>query len=150
MSKESDNKAIIGRWFDTAPNFEAETPEAPARFRDWIDYRSLMPDQQQGPRQNLIRRGQAARSQALHDLDGAVLRALQAAAGGGTAIIRAPAKAVLAVAGKWWRAYVVRRARNAAVRELHALDDRMLRDIGVSRSEIEWVVVHGRDAPGFH
>ena len=25
MSKESDNKAIIGRWFDTAPNFEAET-----------------------------------------------------------------------------------------------------------------------------
>jgi uncharacterized protein YjiS (DUF1127 family) len=150
MSKESDNKAIIGRWFDTAPNFEAETTEAPVRFHDWIDYRSLTPDQRQGPKQDLIRRGQAARAQALHDLGVAVLRALQAAAGGGTAIIRALAKAVLAAAGKWWRAYIVRRARNAAVRELHALDDRMLRDIGVSRSEIEWVVVHGRDAPRFH
>ena len=142
MSKESDNKAIIGRWFDTAPNFEAETTEAPVRFHDWIDYRSLTRERQ-GPRQNLIRRGQAARAQALHDLGGAVLRALQAAAGGGTAVIRALAKAVLAAAVKWWRAYVVRRGRNAAVRELHALDDRMLRDIGLSRSEIEWVVVHG-------
>ena len=142
MSKESDNEAIIGRWFDTAPNFEAETTEAPVRFHDWIDYRSLTRERQ-SPRQNLIRRGQAARAQALHDLGGAVLRALQAAAGGGTAVIRALAKAVLAAVGKWWRAYVVRRARNAAVRELHALDDRMLRDIGLSRSEIEWVVVHG-------
>ena|SRR5260221_7291713 len=68
MSKESDNKAIIGRWFDTAPNFEAETTEAPVRFHDWIDYRSLTPDQRQGPKQDLIRRGQAARAQALHDL----------------------------------------------------------------------------------
>jgi hypothetical protein len=56
MSKESDNKAIIGRWFDTAPNFEAETTEATVRFHDWIDYRSLPPERQ-GPRQNLIRRG---------------------------------------------------------------------------------------------
>ena len=31
-------------------------------------------------------------------------------------------------------------ARAGAMRELHALDDRSLRDIGVSRSEIEWVV----------
>ena len=86
MSKESDNKAIIGRWFDTAPNFEAETTEAPVRFHDWIDYRSSTPERQ-GPRQNLIRRGQAARFQALDDLGGAVLRALQATAGGGTAVI---------------------------------------------------------------
>jgi uncharacterized protein YjiS (DUF1127 family) len=39
-----------------------------------------------------------------------------------------------------WRAYALRRERRAAARELHALDDRTLRDIGVSRSEIEWVV----------
>jgi uncharacterized protein YjiS (DUF1127 family) len=84
------------------------------------------------------------------DASGAGLRTSQAAAGGGAAIIPALAKAVIAAAGKWWRAYNIRRARIAAVRELHALDDRMLRDIGVSRSEIERVVVHGRDAPQFH
>ena len=89
-------------------------------------------------------------AQAPHDLGGAVLRALQAAAGGGAAIIRTLAKAVIAAAGKWWRAYTIRRARIAAIRELHTVDDRMLKDIGLSRSEIEWVVVHGRDAPRVH
>ena len=100
----------------------------------------------------MIRHAQAARAQAPHHLGNAGLRTLQAAAGGGAAIIRirALAKAVIAAAGKWWRAYNIRRAHIAAVRELHALDDRTLRDIGVSRSEIEWVVVHGRDAPRFN
>src|SRR5215470_10528576 len=46
--------------------------------------------------------------------------------------------------------YAIRRARIAAIRELHALDDRTLSDIGVGRSEIEWLVVHGREAPQFH
>jgi uncharacterized protein YjiS (DUF1127 family) len=65
---------------------------------------------------------------------GAVLRGLRTAAW-----------AVAATAGKWWRAYALRRERNAAVRELHALDDRTLKDIGINRSEIEWVV-DGQDA----
>ena len=100
--------------------------------------------------QLVIRDAQAARAQAPHDLGGAGLRTLQAAARGGAAIIRLPAKAVIAEAGNWWRTYTIRRARIAAVRELHALDDRTLGDIGVSRSEIEWVVLHGRDAPQVH
>jgi hypothetical protein len=37
------------------------------------------------------------------------------------------------------------RERTAAVRELRGLDDRTLRDIGINRSEIEWVV-DGEDA----
>src|SRR5262252_2042319 len=97
------------------------------------------PDQRQRVMQLVIRDAQAP-----HDPGGAGLRALQAAAGGGAAIIRLLAKAVIAEAGNWWRTYTIRRARIAAVRELHALDDRTLSDIGVSRSEIEWVVVHGR------
>ena len=134
---------------DIAPNLEAETTDGPVHFHDCIDYRGLTPDQRQRVKQHVIRHAQAARAQAPHDLGDAGLRTLQAAAGGGAAIIRALAKAVLAAAGKWWRAYNIRRAHIAAVRELHALDDRTLRDIGVSRSEIEWVVVHGRDAPRF-
>ena len=96
------------------------------------------PDQRQRVMQLVIRDAQAP-----HGPGGAGLRALQAAASGGAAI-RLLAKAVIAEAGNWWRTYTIRRARIAAVRELHALDDRTLRDIGVSRSEIEWVVVHGR------
>jgi len=80
-------------------------------------------------KQQIIRRAEVARAQALRGLVGAVLRGLRTAAW-----------AVAATAGKWWRAYALRRERNAAVRELHALDDRTLKDIGINRSEIEWVV----------
>ena len=128
---------------DIAPHLEVETTECPVRFHNWIDYRGLRSDQRQRATQRVIRHPQAARAQASHDLGGAGMPTLQAAA----AIIRALAKVVLAAAGKWWRTYNIRRAHIAAVRELHALDDRTLRDIGVSRSEIEWVVVYGRDAP---
>jgi uncharacterized protein YjiS (DUF1127 family) len=44
------------------------------------------------------------------------------------------------MAGKGWRACARWRERRAALRELNALDDRTLRDIGISRSEIDWVV----------
>ena len=43
----------------------------------------------------------------------------------------------------WWNAYWEHRSKRAAVVMLNALDDRNLRDIGLSRSEIE-SVVYGR------
>jgi uncharacterized protein YjiS (DUF1127 family) len=39
-----------------------------------------------------------------------------------------------------WTAYLTRRARRATVRILRNLDDATLRDIGLSRSEVESVV----------
>lgn len=42
------------------------------------------------------------------------------------------------------RRYVIRRAEQAAVRELSALPDRLLHDIGISRSEIITAVRDGR------
>src|SRR5262249_15212616 len=121
------------------------------RFHSWIDYRGLS-DQRQRVAQHVIRHPQAARAH--RPMTSAApacapcwpLRPSSAP----LPIIRALAKAVIAAAGKWWRAHTIRRARIAAIRELHALDDRMLKDIGLSRSEIEWVVVHGRDVPRFH
>jgi uncharacterized protein YjiS (DUF1127 family) len=85
-------------------------------------------------KQQIVRRAEVARARALRGLVGGVLRGLRTAA-----------SAVAATAGKWWRAYALRRERNAAVRELRALDDRELKDIGISRGEIEWVV-HCEDA----
>jgi uncharacterized protein YjiS (DUF1127 family) len=97
-------------------------------------FNELTHDQWERRRQQIIRRAEAARARALRGLVDAVLRGLRAAAG-----------AVFAVAGNCWRAYIHRRERNAAVRELRALDDRTLKDIGINRSEIEWVV-DGEDA----
>ena len=97
-------------------------------------FNELTHDQWERRRQRIIRRAEAARARALRGLVDAVLRGLRTAAWG-----------VFAVAGNWWRAYIRRRERNAAVRELHGLDDRTLKDIGINRSEIEWVV-DGEDA----
>ena len=97
-------------------------------------FNELTHEQWERRKQQIIRRAEVARTQALRGLVGAVLGGL------GTA-----AWAVAATAGKCRRAYALRRERNAAVRELHALDDRTLKDIGITRGEIEWVV-DGEDA----
>jgi uncharacterized protein YjiS (DUF1127 family) len=94
----------------------------------------LTHDQWERRRQQIIRRAEAARASALRGLVDVVRRGLRTAAW-----------ALLVAAGSWWRAYLRRRERNAAVRELHGLDDRTLKDIGINRSEIEWVV-DGEDA----
>ena|SRR5262245_11513883 len=96
-------------------------------------YNGLTPDEWDRARQRIIGRAQAARARALRDLARAILRP-----------VATLAAAVAATAGKWWRAYALRRERNAAVRELRALDDRTLKDIGINRSEIE-SVVDGQD-----
>src|SRR5256885_16460441 len=91
-------------------------------------FNELTYEQWERRKRQIIRRAEVARAQALRGLVGAVLRELRTAAW-----------TVAASAGKWWRAYALRRERNAAGRELHALDDRMLKDIGINRSEIVWV-----------
>jgi len=96
-------------------------------------YNGLTPQEWERARQRIVHRAEAARAQALREIAGAVLRPLRTAA-----------RAVAATAGKWWRAYALRRERNAAVWELRALDDRTLKDIGINRCEIDWVV-DGRD-----
>jgi uncharacterized protein YjiS (DUF1127 family) len=47
---------------------------------------------------------------------------------------------VTAVARTWWHSYRLKRRQRATVRMLHGLDDRMLKDIGLARNEIESVV----------
>jgi len=43
----------------------------------------------------------------------------------------------------WWRAYQDRRRIKATIRTLSRLEDRILKDIGLDRSEIESVVTTG-------
>src|SRR5262249_14556556 len=104
-------------------------------------YNGLAPGEWDKARARIIRRAEAARAQALRDLAGVVLRPLRIAARAAAA----PGAAAARAAG-WWRASARRGERNAAMRELHALDDRELKDIGITRSEIWWVVGGQDDA----
>jgi uncharacterized protein YjiS (DUF1127 family) len=63
----------------------------------------------------------------------------------GRDLARSLASRPAAMAGRWASGYAVWREHRRAVRELAAFDDRMLKDIGVNRSEIE-TVVYGQDA----
>jgi uncharacterized protein YjiS (DUF1127 family) len=47
---------------------------------------------------------------------------------------------LIATVKTWWMAYRTRRIERAAIVQLHALSDRELLDIGLTRSQIEWAV----------
>jgi uncharacterized protein YjiS (DUF1127 family) len=49
--------------------------------------------------------------------------------------------------GKWWKRYLDRRARQATIMVLQSLDGRTLKDIGVNRAEIVWLVDNMSDKP---
>jgi uncharacterized protein YjiS (DUF1127 family) len=89
-----------------------------------IDPRQLTPQDWQSFKQRVTERAQQARQQALRAAAIALPRALLAGAcyGGGL---------LTRIAGKAWSAYALRREWRAALR---ALEDRMLRDIGLGRS----------------
>jgi uncharacterized protein YjiS (DUF1127 family) len=107
-----------------------------------VDYRT--PEQWEQLRRDILLRAEIARAQALRHLFRGLLALLRIAWRTGQTTIRVLDHRVIAVVGKWWRAFAQWRERTAAIRELHALDDRSLKDIGINRSEIE-SVVYGRD-----
>jgi len=54
--------------------------------------------------------------------------------------IRPRRDALIAAVRAWWLAYLSRRKERAAILQLHAMSDRELRDIGITRSQIEGAV----------
>jgi uncharacterized protein YjiS (DUF1127 family) len=50
-----------------------------------------------------------------------------------------------AAAARWWSGYVDRRVERTAIALLQSMSDRQLKDIGLARGQIEYVVRHGRD-----
>ena len=65
----------------------------------------------------------------------------------GLTAVRHLAIHVVAALVRWRRAHAERSQRRRAMAQLAAFTDLELKDIGVRRSEIYWVVNHGRYAP---
>ena len=97
-----------------------------------LDYWSLTGAQWEALRWHVAHRAERKRAQALRALFRGMWSALRA---GATA------------AAEWWRGYAERRRLRQAMAELQGFSDRELKDVGVRRSEIYWVVHHGRVEP---
>lgn len=90
-----------------------------------LEWRRLTPGQQLRLTRLIVEQARMARARAIRDQ-------LRLPLG----LARRTAAAVAAL----WRAGARRRQRRQAIRELGALDDRALRDLGLGRSEIEAAV----------
>jgi uncharacterized protein YjiS (DUF1127 family) len=105
-----------------------------------FEHRPLIPEQLDQLKRAAGRAAREHRARMLRGLGIAALAPLWSAARGARAITRALGHRAAAVASERWHAYEAWRERRAAVKELAALDDRTLRDLGLTRSEIEFVV----------
>ena len=105
-----------------------------------FEHRPLTPEQLDQLKRAAEHAAREHRTRALRGLATAVLASLRSAASGARGITRALGHRAATVARAGWSGYTAWRERRAAVKELAALDDRTLRDLGLSRSEIEYVV----------
>lgn len=94
-----------------------------------LDYRQLPAEQRAAVRRLALARAHAARRQALQDtLDG----------------IAVFLRKVAVMTVRWHKALRARLDKYKAAAELRSLDDRLLKDIGVCRCEINAIVFAGR------
>jgi uncharacterized protein YjiS (DUF1127 family) len=100
-----------------------------------VDYSSLTPPQREALVQLIIREAHAERARAVRAaFRASVLWLWRLTVAAGRAVARLG------------RAYADRRRYGRQMAELNALTDYELKDIGLRRSEIYWVVHHGREA----
>jgi uncharacterized protein YjiS (DUF1127 family) len=119
---------------------EAEMPGHNRLDFEQLDYRTLTQAQWDDLRRDIIRRAERARAQALRALFGQVWTQLLRMA-------LALRDGAATAATRWWRAHAERRRRRRDMGELLGFSDRELKDIGVRRSDVYWVVHHGRELP---
>ena len=105
-----------------------------------FEHRPLAPEQLAQLKRAAGRAAREHRARLVRNLGSAVLASLRGAGRGAGRIIRALGHRAGVIASERWQAYAAWRERRAAVKELAALDDRTLKDLGLTRSEIEYVV----------
>src|SRR5262249_34093022 len=103
----------------------------------WADFRQLSPEQWERHNQRLIQLAHEARTQPIGYLARRFGRAVRSVAERGGDVARSFASRAAVTASRWASGYAAWRERRRALRALAALDDRVLNDIGSSRSEIQ-------------
>ncbi len=103
----------------------------------------LTPEQWGRVTQRALARAREERARALHRMATGALWWLRSAARAGVAGLRRLGIRTAAAATAGWRAHAAWRERRRAVQELGGLDDRLLKDMGLHRSEIQSVIYGG-------
>ena len=111
-----------------------------------FEHRPLTPEQWDHLKRSVVRRAKENRARILRSLFVAILTLLRRAATGGRDVARAFGRRTAAAARRRWCSHAAWRVRRRAIKELRGLDDRVLKDMGLHRCEIESVVVYGRDS----
>jgi uncharacterized protein YjiS (DUF1127 family) len=111
-----------------------------------FEHRPLSPDEFDRLRRAAERGASEHRGQLVRSLFIAMVGSLRRIAGRARRAARALAHRAAVTARERWRAYAGWRERRAAIKELASLDDRTLKDLGLTRSEIEFVV-RGSEPP---
>ena len=96
-----------------------------------LDYRALSNDQRARVLRHVMEQAHVQRSQTLWRMLVAMAAGFRRIAGG---------------IAQWYGEYRWRRRRRSEAAALYAFNDHMLKDIGVARCEIDWVVEAGRRA----
>jgi uncharacterized protein YjiS (DUF1127 family) len=109
------------------------------------DFVAMSAEQQHDEVHRLIRAAHAARTRLMHATTRRVLAWLRGTASVAGRVISDLAMRLIAAVVRGCRAYIQRRQLMRAAAELGGMTDRELKDIGVHRSAIDWVVTHGRD-----
>jgi uncharacterized protein YjiS (DUF1127 family) len=122
----------------------AFAPRATGRDLARPDLLSMSAEQQHDEVRRLIREAHAAQNQLIH---ATVRRLLLWVCGAAIVVgnaIRRLAMRLAAALIRYCHILAVRWQRMRAAAELGAMSDRELKDLGVDRSSIDWVVAHGR------
>jgi uncharacterized protein YjiS (DUF1127 family) len=110
-----------------------------------FEHRPLSPDEFERLRRAAERGAREYRGQLVRSFATAIIASLRRLAGRAQGAARVLGHRTAVIARNGVRAYATWRERRAAIKELAALDDRTLKDLGLTRSEIEFVVC-GREA----
>jgi uncharacterized protein YjiS (DUF1127 family) len=108
-----------------------------------FEHRPLTPEEWTRLKQDARQRAEKERARALRAMLAGVPKLAVVAVRG----VWAMGRTVVRRAGKWSSTYAAWRVRRRAIKELGGLDDRVLKDMGLHRSEIESVVYGQESGP---